>query len=145
MTTRRQKSKFPGIDKSVTLRVRQELLDQDYIHLLSEEEKTWLSNFMREYASADFNHPGKKLHKTKKRIKSVYDSNNARNRDAFAVTKSNGMLKNMTGASLGKEDPSKGRTQDRVLGMAGSKSTLPNETEDVLIAVLDFINENNKS
>ena len=139
MTTRRQKSKFPGIDKSVTLRVRQELLDQDYIHLLSEDEKTWLSNFMREYASADFNHPGKKLHKTKKRIKSVYDSNNARNRDAFAVTKSNGMLKNMAGTQLGKED-----INVKNPGMAGSKSTVPNEVEDTLITVLDFINENNK-
>lgn len=75
---------------------------------------------MREYVAADFKHTGKKLHKKKAHKKAIYDANNARNRDSFAVTKSNGMLKGMD--SL-KDDM--------------HRSTNLSETEDTLIDVLD--------
>lgn len=37
--TRRSKTRYPGFDKGTSLKVRQELLDQDYIEKLSETEK----------------------------------------------------------------------------------------------------------
>lgn len=37
--TRHSTAKYPGLDKKVNLKVRQELLDQDYINKLSPEEK----------------------------------------------------------------------------------------------------------
>lgn len=36
--TRHSRSKFPGLDKSVNLKIRQDLLDQDYLDKLSEKE-----------------------------------------------------------------------------------------------------------
>lgn len=139
--TKLSKTPYPGLDKSVNLRIRHELMDQDYISKLSENEKRWLSDFMREWSSADFTHKGKKFHRSKKSRKAIYDANNARNRDAFAVTKSNDMLKGMTGSELGRENPGHNIKQSRNPGMSGSKSTVPNELEDTIIAVLDFFNE----
>jgi hypothetical protein len=133
------KTKYPGLDKSVNLKIRHELIDFDYLHKLSEKDKLWLSTFMREYVSADFRHLGKKLNKGKKVVKAIYDANNARNRDSFSVTKSNGMLKGMNGSDLGRED---NKNTGKELGMSSSKTTLANPTEDALIEVLDFINSN---
>lgn len=134
--TRRSKVKYAGLDKSVNLKIRHEIMDFDYLDKLSDDDKKWLSNFMREYASADFTHKGKKLHRTKKKIKAVYDANNARNRDAFGVTKSNGMLK---GLSVRKKD--KDGNEMGEMGVSGAKSTVPNEVEDTIITVLDHFNE----
>lgn len=135
--TKRSKTLYPGLDKSVNLRIRHELLDQDYLDKLSGDEKKWLSNFMREWASADFTHKGKKLHRSKKSRKAIYDANNARNRDAFAVTKSNGMLKGLLGGDLGKDTSRSDRSQTNEIG---SKSTNLAEVEDTLITVLDHFN-----
>jgi hypothetical protein len=79
---------------------------------------------MREYISADFNHPGKILHKSKKMRKSVYDANNARNRDSYAVTKSNGMLK----------------SADDLLIASSTRTSNLQEVEDTLIILLDLKN-----
>jgi len=83
----------------------------------------WLNNFNQEYISADFNHPGKKIHKTKKQKKSIYDANNARNRDAYSVTKVNNLLK-------GEKDLANG--VNKVL------STNSKEVENTLIKIIDL-------
>ena len=36
---RRNAAKYPGLDKNVNLKIRADLLDQDYINKLSPEEK----------------------------------------------------------------------------------------------------------
>lgn len=79
---------------------------------------------MQEYVAADFRHKGKILNKKKKQKKSIYDANNARNRDSYSVTKANGMNKPL----------------DKVSPMQ-NRSTNLGETEDVLIAVLDDFNK----
>jgi hypothetical protein len=37
--TKRDSTKYPGLDPKVNLKIRQELLDFDYLDKLSEEEK----------------------------------------------------------------------------------------------------------
>lgn len=120
---KRSRTKYPGLDSTVNLKIRRDLFDQDYIDKLSDKEKQWLSNFMREYVAADFNHPGAKLNKSKKSKKAIYDANNARNRDSYGVTKINGMLKD-----------------EKEINNSNNKSTNLGETEDVLIGYIDYKN-----
>lgn len=120
---RRSRSRFPGLDKSVNLRIRHEVMDQDYLQKLSESEKEWLSNFMREYVSADFNHPGKILNRKKKQKKAIYDSNNSRNRDLYSLTNNIGMLK-----------------EEKEIRKVVNKVQNQNIMEDVLIELLDNFN-----
>lgn len=63
-----------------------------YAHTLSPKDQKWLSSFTEEYVNANFNHGGKKIHKTKKLKKAVYDRNNARNRDIYTKSKAQGAL-----------------------------------------------------
>lgn len=77
-----------------TSRVRREYLDNlEYVDKLSEKEKEWLNNFNEEYLSANFNHPGKKLHKTKAKRREIYGMNNAKNRDALAIAKASNSVR----------------------------------------------------
>lgn len=97
--TRRKKAKYPALNKKMNTKVRQELIDYDYLKKLSPEEKEWLNKFTEEYVSSSFKKNKKtgrykdNLHKTKAQRKDCYDRNNARNRDIFSITKSNDMLK----------------------------------------------------
>ena len=92
--------------------MRAELLDADYLHLLTEEELAWHNKFTSEYVNAAIakteiktkkKTKGKKkkavrrvkaghLHKTNAMAKKCYDANNLRNNDLFGVTKVNGLL-----------------------------------------------------
>jgi hypothetical protein len=82
--TRRDKEKFPGLHARFFSKIKQEYHDIDYANQLSDKEKDFMSRFMDEWLGARLNHPGKKLHKTKKERKMVYDANNARNRDVMS-------------------------------------------------------------
>lgn len=90
--TKRSRIKYPGLDKSVHPKVRQDLIDHDYIDKLSPSEKKWLSDFNEEYLGGNFKHGGRVKHKTKKEKRDCYNRNNARNRDAMSITKINSML-----------------------------------------------------
>jgi hypothetical protein len=97
-----------------------------------------------EYVQANFNHSGKRLHKKKIRVKKikstgkerkidvgrkeVQDANNARNRDAFSITKSNNILEYYNRASEGRKN------LEDIL----SNSSNPNEVEDFLITLIDL-------
>lgn len=89
---RRSRAPYPGLNKNLNLNNRREALEIDYEDKLSHEEKVWLSNFNREYVGGDFTHEGENLHKTPELVKSVYDANNARNRDRYGVSKLHNML-----------------------------------------------------
>lgn len=78
--------------KGATSRVRREYLDQDYIHLLSEEEKQWLSNFNEEWLGGNFKHEGEVLHKTVEEQRALWRKNNRQNNDVQGVTKARGHL-----------------------------------------------------
>lgn len=99
-STRRSRTKYPGLTKEVTSRVRREFLDMDYIDKLNEEEKKWLNNFMEGHLHANINKENRKMFKRKKDRKAVYDANNARNRDTTAITKQSGYLLNYGNMSI---------------------------------------------
>lgn len=98
----RTKKKWPNLDPQFNLKTRQEALDFDYVHKLSDEEKDYLNKFAGEFINASFEkEPPKKkgkrrklknLHKTEKLRKSCYDSNNARNRDIISRAKASGQF-----------------------------------------------------
>lgn len=89
----RRKSKYPGLEKKYTLKIRQDLIDQDYIDKLSEEEKRFLSDFNEEWTGANFNHEGKILHDTEDLKKQCRRKNYQRNNDIFAIKQCSEMLK----------------------------------------------------
>ena len=76
---------------------RVELADQDYRHKLNKKELEFLDKFNAEFIGATFQktktkkYSSKNIHKTPKKRKEVYSSNNARNRCVYnkARTSSN--------------------------------------------------------
>lgn len=83
----RSRKKFPGLEKGMNLKIRWDELDNDYLEKLSDKEKEWLNNFNEEYVGANFRHPGKVLHKTKKGKRNCYSRNNSRNRCIYGLAK----------------------------------------------------------
>lgn len=111
-----------GIKKNKNLKIRQELIDADYLDKLSPEDKAWYNKFIIESVSADFRHQ-KPLHNTKKLRKACEDANNHRNNDSYSITKSNNMLKTVDN----KTSP--------LLDL--NRSTNFHETEEVLNRIID--------
>lgn len=101
MTTsnKRKKTKNPELQPKMHLKIRQELVDYDYVNKLSEEEKAWLNRFTKEWVSASFEksttgnrHSVKNLNKGEKARQEIYTNNNKRNNDAYGVSKINNSI-----------------------------------------------------
>lgn len=84
---RRDSIKHPALDKKYMPRVRQELVDYDYIDQLSPEEKDWLNKFSDEYINASFKKDGTDIQSYEKYGKDSNDRNNARNRCLYTALK----------------------------------------------------------
>lgn len=97
--TKRSRVKYPALDPSYMPKVRQEFLDIDYLNQLSPKEKEWLNKFMEEHLNASFKNNKTDLTKTKEQKKKIYNQNNARNRDLYAISKANGLLQLESSAS----------------------------------------------
>ena len=94
---KRSKTKYPGLTKQTTLRIREDLVDQDYIEQLNESEKVWLNQFNEEWINMKVSKTGNfkpKFHKTKKDRKLINDRNNSRNRDIYSLTAKDKKLTN---------------------------------------------------
>lgn len=76
----------------VSVKLRNDYADYDYLDQLSPKDLKWLKGFHREYINADFKHNHTRHFKTKKEKKFVYDLNNIRNRDLYNVLKWTGNL-----------------------------------------------------
>jgi hypothetical protein len=127
---RRNSAKYPGLEKSLCRRVVREYMDQDYIDKLSPKEKEWLSSFNEEWLSANFNHKGKKLHKSKAKKREIYNRNNARNRDLTSILKQRGHVRAPANLAQVSEE---------------AQGTSHNNHEDVLITILDSQSKVKKS
>jgi hypothetical protein len=87
--TKRSVAKYPALRPELNPRTRYELLDK-----LDEDELQWLQDFTEEYVHANFNHPGRRIHKGRKQAqykKDCYDRNNARNRCIWSRAKAAGL------------------------------------------------------
>lgn len=89
---KRSTKKYPGLEKNLFSKIKQEQWDLDYVDQLSEKDKKFMSKFMEEFVGARLNGSGKKLHKTKKLTKDCFDRNNSRNRDVYAIARATGRL-----------------------------------------------------
>lgn len=86
----RSKRRYPGLEKGMNLKIRWDLLENDYLDQLNDDDKKWLNDFNEEYVGANFNHSGKTLHKSKKKQRDCYNRNNARNRCVYGLAKAKG-------------------------------------------------------
>jgi hypothetical protein len=77
---RRSDFAYPYLEPTVSLIKRRHEVEDvaSYVHLLNEEEKAWMNQFMKEYNDADTQHAV--FHKTAVERKICNDRNNARNR-----------------------------------------------------------------
>jgi hypothetical protein len=127
---KRSSVKYPGLDPSVNIRIRWELIsDYDYLDKLGDKEKEWLNKFTKEYVNAEIDNKQKRknLHKTKALIRDCYNRNNARNRCVLSKAKASGRL------------PLFGTDPTRFLGEVGAPSpeVKAGEYEDFLITMID--------
>lgn len=86
--TKRSQSAYPNLEPRLNSRVRQELIDCDYLDKLTPDELEWLNKFNGEYINASFNRDGTDIDNSDAGRKASYDRNNARNRDLFGLIKS---------------------------------------------------------
>lgn len=121
--TKRSKTRFPGLVREVNPKTRWEHIDHDYLDKLSDKEKEWLSNFNEEYLSGNFNHKGKKLHRTKKEKRECYSRNNARNRDWFTINRTKGWVVD---------------SQDHMAVIESKQNNDPQSQENTVIELLDL-------
>jgi len=96
---KRDLRKYPGLDKTLFSKIKQEYHDIDYAHKLNDNEKKWLSQFMEEDLGAQLNpdtlkskYNRKALNKTKTQRKGCFDRNNHRNVDIYGVGRATGRL-----------------------------------------------------
>lgn len=91
--SKRKANKYPSLEPKYNLKSRQEEIADiaSYAHKLNPADKAWLAKFVEEEIIASFK--GKKhLNKTKKERLTIYNRNNARNRDVFTKSKITGKL-----------------------------------------------------
>lgn len=119
--------------KEVNPKNRWEHIDHDYLDKLSDKEKEWLSNFNEEYLSGNFNHKGKKFHKTKKEKRDCYNRNNARNRDLFTIARTWGWVVGAENAEL-----------ESAIDNARTETMNPESQENAVIDLLDIRADANK-
>lgn len=84
---RRSKVKHPALKVKYSPKVRQELIDYDYLDQLKPEELDWLNKFSEEYINAKFNNDETDIDQTPEGRKASYDRNNARNRCLYSQLK----------------------------------------------------------
>lgn len=140
---KRQRERYPALVQGLNLKIRQEVMDQDYINKLSDEEKDWLNRFNEEYVNTNFNHPGDRVHPKKYKTKKVKATgrrrkidvykqesekrNNKRNNDSFSVTKRNGMLKGEN--RITRPNIPLDATEDAIITYIDEKNKIENEPE----------------
>jgi hypothetical protein len=86
--------KNPGLSPHYNSKIRQEYIDYDYIHLLTDEQKSMLNQFTEEYygASLDYENLENNFHNTQDLKKDCTDRNNARNRCIYGIYKATNRL-----------------------------------------------------
>lgn len=87
--------KLPALNTRRQVYARQEAMDGDYYHKLSQEDKIWLNAFLSETIVTNFYHGGPELYKNVEDKRLFYRENNSRNKDAINWAKAKSMLSNV--------------------------------------------------
>jgi hypothetical protein len=87
--SRRSQSKYPALEPHLNTLIRQEYIDYDYLHKLSEDEKDWLNRFTEEELCANLTHNGEKFTEVEnpKARSRIWKRNNDRNFCAYGNAK----------------------------------------------------------
>lgn len=127
---RRKSVKYPALIKKYNVRNRHDLMDIDYLDKLSEDEKAWLNNFNEEVICAK----PKKLYKSKKKKRELYNENNARQRDMYSRAKSDKKL-----VSIEQDINSKSEESESKKNFAPQvkRTTKTDAIEDAIIELID--------
>lgn len=96
---KRDLREYPGLDRRLFSKIKQEYHDIDYADQLDDEAKKWLSQFMEEDLGAQLNEETLKnkygrepLNKSAKQRKGCFDRNNHRNVDIYSLGRATGRL-----------------------------------------------------
>ena len=83
---KRDIEKYPALKKNLNLKSRQDEIEVDYIHKLSEKEKEWLNKFNEEYVNTTFDRENLKnnIHNTLE-LKQDCDHRNYKRREDLYV------------------------------------------------------------
>lgn len=92
-SNRRSADPLNALKKEFTTKRRADLIDFDYLDKLNVAEKLWLAQFAKEEIHAAVSKDPKKntFNRSKKKIRTIYNNNNARNRCTWTVEKAKGM------------------------------------------------------
>ncbi len=129
--SKRNKEKYPGLNKKLTTRIRREFHDVDYVHLLNDSEQAFLNKFLEEELNTAFKNDGTDFNKTKEERKKIYDRNNKQNSDLL------GNLRNKPSTT----NNQKLVNYDNVLSEVENEMTRginPTRVEDAYVEYLEF-------
>jgi uncharacterized protein YdaT len=100
----RSQEKYPALQRSLNLKTRRYYIEPDYINgvtgvegkqairALTDEEKSWLNRFYKEYIIASFENNDNDLHNTTDKRREIYRENNHRNKCLYNVAQRTGNL-----------------------------------------------------
>jgi len=146
---RRIQTKTPSLQKRFNTRIRQEYIDQDYIHKLDDTKKNcklpdgslvteleYMAIFMKEWNSGGVGKQKEakknRIHRTAKEVKNCTDRTNSRNRDQYGVAKARNLVHTVDNEALAE-------FVDKGVDVAS------NSLEDALIDYLDYTKKVNES
>jgi len=114
-SSKRKKKKYPGLEKSLSLKRYSDWIDYDYIDQLSDEEKKWLSDFTIEALGGDFRPRGKDnaIHNTPELKKECYGMANRTDRDLYNVLQRTNNLYSMKSTVKTKTNPD-GKPKEKI-------------------------------
>lgn len=130
---------YPALNKQVNLKIRHEVMEEDYIDQLSDKEKDWLNRFNEEYNNTNFKHVGKRIHPRKYVTKTIQKTGEKVKRDFYkneSETRNN--KRNYDALSVGKVN--RGLTPvntDIKFSSIIDNQNNPKEYEDKLVAYID--------
>jgi hypothetical protein len=89
-TSKRKRTKYPGLNKNCYSRIKQEFFDLDYVDKLSEEEKQWMNDFMNGHLGA--NTKDTPIFPNYEDKQKCWKMNNDRNIDTYSIKRVTGEL-----------------------------------------------------
>lgn len=136
---RRSRVPNASLKKGYNSKIRQEFIDQDYLHKLSEKELKFLDDFMSEWNNASVGKQSEaennRFHKTAKEVKECTDRNNNRNNDVYGIAKARNLVSKQDYSALkdfieNKEPVNNNFVEDALIDFLDNAEDLKKSTDD---------------